>query len=106
MPKTQDDRLLAQVLHDGPHHAETLLTGVANEFSGRVPAKKVFGLHLSKTTSFLVVHIAQHRVAAADKSNVLCLLVSILDQMSNKSAISTGGAIPKRLCTERQRNLA
>ena len=33
--------------------------------------KKVFGLHLSKTTSFLVIHIVQHRVAAADTSNVV-----------------------------------
>ena len=33
--------------------------------------KNVCGLHLLKTTSFLVIHIAQHRVAAADTSNVV-----------------------------------
>ena len=49
MLKIQDAWLLAQVLHDGPHDTETLPIGVANEFPGRVPAKKVFGLHLSKT---------------------------------------------------------
>ena len=40
MLKIQDAWLLAQVLHDGPHDAETLPIGVANEFPGRVPAKK------------------------------------------------------------------
>jgi hypothetical protein len=40
MLKIQDAWLLAQVLHDGPHDAETLPIGVANEFPGRVHAKK------------------------------------------------------------------
>jgi len=39
MLKIQDAWLLAQVLHDGPHDAETLPIGIANEFPGRVPAK-------------------------------------------------------------------
>jgi hypothetical protein len=106
MPKTQDDRLLAQVLHDGPHHAETLPTGVANEFPGRVPAKKFLVCICQKLLHFLLSILPNREQLLQIKGNVLCLLVPILDQLSNKSAIYIGGAIPKRICTERQRNLA
>ena len=105
MPKIQDDRLLAQVLHNGPHDAETLPTGVANEFPRRVPAK-MFVVYICQKLLRYWLSILPNIEWLLQIQAMLCLLVPILDQMSNKYAISTGGAIPKRICTERQRNLA
>ena len=49
--------------------------------------KRVFGLHLSKTTSFLVIQTAQHKADAAVNNNELCLLPPVLDHLLNKSSM-------------------
>ena len=68
--------------------------------------KKVFGLHLSKTTLFLVIQIVQHKADAAVNNNKLCMLPPALDQLTNKSSMLWGGDIPNIKCTTRHRNLA
>jgi hypothetical protein len=54
MPKIQDVWLLAQVLHDRPHDAETLPIGVANKLPGRVPTKKFLVCICQKLLHFLL----------------------------------------------------
>jgi hypothetical protein len=68
--------------------------------------KKVFDLHLSKATSFLVIQIIQHKADAAINNKELCKLSPILDQLTNKSSMLRGGDIPNIKCTARHKNLA
>ena len=62
--------------------------------------KKVFGLHLSKTTSFLVIQIVQHKADAAVNNNKLCMLPPALDQLTNKSSM-LWGVISQTLSVQR-----
>jgi hypothetical protein len=66
----------------------------------------VFGLHLSKTTSFLVIQIAQQIADAAVNSNALCFLLALLDHVLKRSSMLWGGVNPKNKCTARHKNLA
>ena len=59
--------------------------------------KKVFGLQLLNTASFLVSQIDQQIAVAPVNNNILCLCPPCLDQLLNKSSIFTGGGIPKYL---------
>jgi len=68
--------------------------------------KKAIGLQLSKTISFHVIQIVQHNIVAAVNNRELRLLPPVLDQLSNKSSMRRGGAIPNSKCTVRHRNLA
>jgi hypothetical protein len=68
--------------------------------------KKDFGLHLSKTTLFLVSQIAHQRAAAAVRSNKLCLDPPNFDQWLNISSILVGFVMPNTICTVRHRNFA
>jgi hypothetical protein len=53
--------------------------------------KKDFGLHLSKTTSFLDNQTAQHKAVAAVNNNKFCLFPPNLDQLLKRSSIPRGG---------------
>ena len=66
--------------------------------------KKVFGLHLSNTVSFLVSHIAQHKEATPVNSIKLWLWLPYFDQPLNKSVVLCGGESPNTICTARRKN--
>jgi hypothetical protein len=68
--------------------------------------KKIFGLHLSKTTSFLVNQTTQHNADAAVNNNILCLFPPHLDHLLKRSSMLLGGAMPNSICTARHKNLA
>jgi hypothetical protein len=57
--------------------------------------KKDFGLHLSKTTSFRVIQIAQQSDAAAVNNNELYFLVPNFVHLKNRSFIFVGGGNAK-----------
>jgi hypothetical protein len=61
------------------HAAAISSIDVASVSIGTVPAKKDLGLHLSKTTSFLVSQIAHSNAAITVNSNVLYFLLPTLD---------------------------
>jgi len=50
--------------------------------------KKDFGLHLSKTTSFLVIQIAQQSANTAVNNNELYFLVATFDHLIKRSFMS------------------
>ena len=68
--------------------------------------KKVFGWPLSKTTSFLVIHIAQQNAAAPVNKRWLWLEPPSLDQLLKRWFVFLGGLMPNKTNTARQRKLA
>jgi hypothetical protein len=68
--------------------------------------QKDFGMHLSKTTLFLVNQTAQHKAVAAINNNKFHLFPPNLDHILKKSSILLAGEIPNKMCTARHKNLA
>jgi len=67
--------------------------------------KKDFDLHLSKTTPFHVIQIAQQSADAAVNNNELYFLVATFDHLIKMSFMSLEGEIPKSIWRTRHRNL-